>query len=101
MSMGKALRMIQGGGAVEVVTRLRDLNIQTMRHPETGQEMTVPADTLFAFSALRFREIEEGSDIWEFRLMTPTASGTPVAKNVYVAGTDIFVVTQTSNVIGS
>lgn len=91
-SMSHALRHLGGQNQVEVLTRVRDFNIQTVEND--GKAMTVPADTLVAFTAQSFRELGE-SDVWEFVTMVPTPGG-PARAMIYLRGDDIFMVRSLS-----
>lgn len=107
--MGRVLRELAGGegkagdGPVEVMTRLRDFNTVTVMNPTTMEDMAVPADTLVAFTGVRFRELrgedDRGVDIWEFRVAAPTPSGQPAYANLYVSGDDLFIVRAPSRVL--
>lgn len=96
-SMGPVLRHLGGKEPVEVMTRTRDFNIQTVTAPD-GRQVDMPADTLVAFSAVSFRELGEGSDIWEFRTMMKSEAG-PVAALMYWHGEDILTVRAMSKVL--
>ena len=75
-SMGHALRHLGGQGPIEVLTRVRDFNIQTVEGPD-GKAVTVPADTLVAFTAQAFRQLSnaDGGDGWEVHTLLPPAGG--------------------------
>jgi hypothetical protein len=96
MSKGMVLRHLGGEGQIEVMTRLQDFNIQGIEGPD-GKTMPVPANTLVAFTATKWREIGEGSDEWEFVTTMPTAGG-PVRAYMYLAGSDIFLIRALSRV---
>lgn len=98
-SMGHALRHLGGQGPIEVLTRVRDFNIQTVEGPD-GKAVTVPADTLVAFTAQAFRELSnaDGGDVWEFQTMMPTAGG-PARAMIYLRGEDLFMVRALSKVL--
>lgn len=92
-SMGLVLRELNGQGPVEVLTRVKDFNIQTVNNGD--REAVVPADTLVAFRAGSFRELEvdDGpSDLWEFRTSQPLEGGAVTQHKVYLRGEDIFMV---------
>jgi hypothetical protein len=101
MSMGRALREVKGGG-LEVLTRVKDFNIQSMDNGQ-GQQAIVPSDTLVAFNAVSFRELppesasDERTDVWEFRVMEKV--GNAMAPfNLYLRGEDIFLLRVPSQV---
>ncbi len=94
-SMGHALKHLGGQGPVEVLTKMRDFNIQTVEND--GKMVTVPADTLVAFTAQAFREIGD-SDVWEFQTTVPTPGG-PARALIYVRGDDLFMVRCLSKVL--
>lgn len=94
-SMGHALKHLGGQGPVEVLTKVRDFNLQTVE--SEGKAMTVPADTLVAFTAQSFREVGD-SDVWEFQTMVPTPGG-PARAMIYVRGEDVFMVRCLSKVM--
>lgn len=108
-NMGRVLRELAGGegkagdGPVEVMTRLRDFNTVTVTNPTTMEDMAVPADTLVAFTGLRFRELRDeegrGVDVWEFRVASPTPGGHTAYANLYISGDDLFVVRAPSRVV--
>lgn len=93
-TMGMVLRHLGQGpqqSPIEVMTRHKDFNVITMAGPD-GQQQNVPADSLITFSATQFRELEEGSDVWEFRTMGASDAGTPAPRLMYLRGRDILVV---------
>lgn len=94
MSKGIVLRHLNGEGPIEVMTRVRDFNIQQVAGPKGPME--IPADTLVTFTAQTFRELG-ASDEWEFVTMVPSSGG-PVKAYVYVNGTDIFLIRAMSKV---
>lgn len=95
-SMGIALRNLNGQGPIEILTRVSDFNISTVEGPD-GKSMSVPANTLVAFTAQSFRELGS-DDVWEFRTMTPTPAG-PAASLIYLRGEDLFMVRAMSKVL--
>lgn len=95
MSKGVVLKHLGGEGPIEVMTRIRDFNIQQVTGPE-GKTMDIPADTLVTFTAQKFRELDD-TDEWEFTTMVPSAAG-PVKAYVYVSGADIFLIRAMSKV---
>lgn len=96
MSLGIALRDIGGGQRVNVVTRVSDANLLQYQQPGQEPEAAV-AQQLFAFNAVSFREVGEGSDVWEFRVMEVTPAG-PAASYLYVQGADILWVKRMAQV---
>jgi len=94
MSMSRALRELNGEGPVEVMTRLKDFNVQTMQDAK-GQMIDVTADTLVAFRAGSFRELKtedgESTDVWEFRTSRPLEAGAVAQDKIYLRGADIFM----------
>jgi len=101
MTMCRALRELDGKGPVEVLTRLRDFNIQTVQGPK-GAPVDVPADTLIAFMATSFRELldddQTGSDVWAFRTTQPLEGGAAAVHHVYLRGDDVFMLRVPSQV---
>lgn len=110
-SMGIALRHLcseggSGEGPIEVMTRLADFNVVTVEGP--GGPVAAPANSLIAFTAMSFRELHVGapdsvshsrSDVWEFRVQTPTTEGAPPTwATMYLAGSDILLVRAPSKV---
>jgi len=87
-SLGPVLRHLQGSDRIEVITRMMDFNVQTLAGPD-GKEVTVPANSLIAFTAVAWRELGENSDLWEFRTMRQSGAG-PVFALMYFHGTDLF-----------
>jgi len=96
MSLGIALRDIGGGQRVQVVTRVADANLLQYQKPGQEPEAAV-AQQLFSFHAVSFREVGEGSDVWEFRVMEATPGG-PVAAYVYVVGSDVLWIKRLAQV---
>lgn len=86
---GIALRELGGKGHIEVQLRHRDFNVQVMEG-QKGEQKHVPVDCLIAFSASGWRELGEGSDLWEMRTLAETPAG-PVSALLYVRGEDILV----------
>lgn len=96
-SKGIVLRHLKTG-PIEVMTRVADFNIQEVKGPN-GQTAEFPATTLVAFTAVRFREVEEGSDEWEFTtLQKIEEAAPPVTKYIYLSGRDIFMIRADSRV---
>lgn len=112
-TMGSALRYLKEG-PVEILTRVTDFNIQTLKDPKTNQEHVFPANTLVAFQALSFRELphepwenaaraagessDRPTDRWEF-VTTQEVNGVPVRAMIYLDGRDIFMVRAISKVL--
>ena len=96
MSKKIVLKHLGGEGPIEVMTRMKDFNIQQMTAPD-GKAVEFPADTLIAFTAQKFRELGD-SDEWEFTTLVPSAAGTPVRAYIYLSGSDIFMVRASSKV---
>jgi len=96
MSKGVVLKHLGGEGPIEVMTRVRDFNIQQVAGPD-GKMVEIPADTLVTFTAQKFRELGD-TDEWEFATMVPSAGG-PVKAYVYVSGADIFLIRSISKVV--
>lgn len=83
-------------GPIEVMTRLKDFNIQQVTGPE-GKNIEIPADTLLTFTAQSFRELGESSGEWEFMTLMQTQGG-PVKAYIYIAAEDIFLIRAMSRV---
>lgn len=99
-TMGTVLRHLQNGSQqspIEVMTRFKDFNVITMAD-QKGEQRDVPAESLITFSATQFRELEEGSDVWEFRTMGASDTGTPAPRLMYLRGQDILIVRATPQV---
>lgn len=102
--MGTVLRYLKGEqntgeGPVEVKTRITDFNIATVQGPD-GQPAAVPANTLISFQAETFREIEAGSDVWEFRTMAQEGAAVPGRiMQLYFSGADLLMVRVPSKVL--
>lgn len=95
-SMGVALREIGGDRHVTIVTRHKDFNMVQLPQEGTPDRMSMlPVDQLFSFTAVGFREIGDGADIWEFRVVEATAAG-PVQQLLYLRGSDVFWVKASS-----
>lgn len=86
---GIALRELGGSGQLEVQLRVRDFNVQQLEGPD-GQVKDLPVDCLIAFSATAWRELGEGSDVWEFRTLMPSPAGA-VNALMYILGSDILM----------
>lgn len=95
-SMGPVLRHLQGSDRIEIITRVMDFNVQTLTGPD-GKEVTVPANSLIAFTAVAWRELGDKSDLWEFRTMIPSEAG-QVSALMYFHGTDLFTVRAMSRI---
>lgn len=96
-SKGLVLRFLKEG-PIEVLTRVADFNIQQVTGPD-GQAAEIPATTLVAFVATRFREVERDSDEWEFAtLVKVKEDAPPVTKYIYLSGRDIFMIRADSKV---
>jgi hypothetical protein len=91
---GIALRELGGSGQIEVQLRVRDFNIQEVGGPD-GQKKILPVDCLIAFSSTAWRELGEGSDLWEFRTVMPSPAG-PVNMLMFLLGSDILMVRSMS-----
>jgi len=96
VSKGIVLKHLGGDGPIEVLTRVMDFNVQQVTSPD-GKVMDLPANTLVAFTAVKFRELGD-SDEWEFTTLVPSASGVPARAYIYLSGADIFMVRATSKV---
>ena len=95
------LRELNGDGPVEIQLRVDDFNIVSMQGPK-GEVQSVPARTLVAFSAARFRELMDGgkpTGHWEFRVPQQAPGGGHQTHLVYVSGQDILTVKGVSKVI--
>jgi len=88
------LKHLGGEGPIEVMLRAMDFNIQQVDGPKG--KMEIPANTLIAFTAQRFRELGD-SDEWEFTTTMQSQAG-PVKSYIYVSGTDILMVRASSKV---
>lgn len=95
-SKGIVLKHLGGEGPIEVMTRLMDFNLQFLTGPD-GKQIEVPANTLVAFTAQKFRELGD-SDEWEFTTTMPSPTGQPVRAYIYLSGRDIFMVRAISKV---
>lgn len=95
-SKGIVLKHLGGEGPIEVMTRMMDFNIQQVTGPD-GKVVEIPANTLVAFTAQKFRELGD-SDEWEFITLVPSPTGTPVRAYIYLSGRDIFMVRAASKV---
>jgi len=95
-SKGVVLKHLGGEGPVEIMTRMADFNIQQVTGPD-GKVVEIPANTLIAFTAQKFRELGD-SDEWEFVTMMPSPTGQPVRAYIYLSGRDIFMVRALSKV---
>jgi hypothetical protein len=96
-SKGIVLKFLKTG-PIEVLTRVADFNIQEVSGPD-GQKAEIPATTLVAFVATRFREVEENSDEWEFAtLVKVKEDAPPTTKYIYLSGRDIFMIRADSKV---
>lgn len=114
--MGLALRELRGDqvvadGPVEVMTRCQDFNILDMQGPEGP--VSVPAQSLIAFTAQSFRElapeadrgqsgeldadgrVRRPSDVWEFRVQGSDGA----YARMYLQGADILLVKAPSKVV--
>jgi len=87
---GIALRELGGTGQIEVQLRARDFNIQQVQGPD-GQTKNLPVDCLIAFSSTGWRELGEGSDLWEFRTVMGSPAG-PVPALMFLLGSDILMI---------
>ena len=102
MSMSIVLREL-GPGPIEVLTRVKDFNIQSMDN-EQGQAVVVPADTLVAFRATSFRELKDPADpegttnMWEFRTTQPLEGGAVAHHKVFLRAEDLFMIRSVSQV---
>ena len=97
--MGHALKHLRGEsktgeGPIEVKTRVTDFNVITMTAPN-GQAQHVPANTLISLTADSFREVDEGSDVWEFRVTGDKGE----RQFMYFAGSDLLTVRAASKVL--
>jgi len=90
------LKHLNGEGPVEILTRTMDFNIQQMESPD-GKRVDLPANTLVAFTAQRFRELGD-TDEWEFTTVNVAPSGASVTSYVYLSGVDIFMVRAAARV---
>lgn len=95
-SKGIVLKHLGGEGPIEVMTRMMDFNIQQVTGPD-GKVVEIPANTLVAFTAEKFRELGE-SDEWEFVTLVPSPAGPRVRAYIYLSGRDIFMVRAVSKV---
>lgn len=95
-SLGPALRHLQGAERAEIMTRTMDFNVQTLMGPD-GKEVTVPANSLIAFTAVSWRELGEDTDVWEFRTLMQAEAG-PVNALMYFHGTDLFTIRVMSRI---
>lgn len=100
-TMGKVLHHLQEQGPhqspIEVMTRHKDFNMMTVANAK-GDPVDIAGESLITFSATAFREIEEGSDVWEFRTMGAADTGAPTPRLMYVRGRDILIVRSTPQV---
>ncbi|RLB68623.1 MAG: hypothetical protein DRH08_00185 [Deltaproteobacteria bacterium] len=97
--MGRTLNYLMGTsktgeGPIEVKTRVIDFNVITMTAPN-GQAQHVPASTLISLTADSFREVDEGSDVWEFRVTGEKGE----RQFLYFAGADLLTVRAASKVL--
>ena len=90
------LKHLNGEGPVEILTRTMDFNIQQVEGPD-GKRVDLPANTLVAFTAQRFRELGD-TDEWEFSVPQLSASGATVMSYIYLSGADIFMVRAAARV---
>jgi hypothetical protein len=105
MSMGAVLRDLGGEGPIEVLTKVKDFNIQDVDNG-SGQKAVVPADTLVAFHSTSFREVidpgepesDNGTGVWAFRTTQPTQGGAMAQFTMYVRAEDIFLIRAPSKV---
>jgi len=95
-SKGVVLKHLGGDGPIEVLTRVMDFNIQQVTGPE-GKVVEIPANTLVAFTAQKFRELGD-SDEWEFTTLVPSPAGVPTRAYIYLSGSDIFMVRAISKI---
>jgi hypothetical protein len=84
-SMGHALRRIVGG-PVEVMLRVQDFALRADVEKQIGGS----GQECVAFAANDFREIGD-TDVWSFDV-TEAQAGNLRRLNVYVMGSDIFMV---------
>jgi hypothetical protein len=99
--MTLALRELNGQGPVEVMTRMTDFNVTTVNGPQGPA--AVPCNSLVAFVAETFRELPgddpvEASGVFEFRCREAGPDGAAVFKNLYLRGTDVFLLRVMSKV---
>lgn len=94
-SKGVVLKHLGGEGPIEVMTRVMDFNVQEVAGPD-GKTMAIPANTLVAFTAQKFRELGD-TDEWEFITIVPSQAG-PVRAYIYLSGGDIFMIRAASKV---
>lgn len=85
-----------GGGQCTVTCYQQDFGIQEFKVGEAAHQ--VPAPALICMQVQGYRELGELSDIWELRVTQPGPAG-PLAANLYMRGTDIFMVSALSKVL--
>lgn len=94
-SMGPVLRLM-GQEAFQVQTDRQDFAVQMFQTPD-GKNATVPAPALMTFMAQSCREVGEGTDLWEFRVVEEQNGAKAVAL-LYWRGIDILSVKALSRV---
>lgn len=94
-SKGEVLRSL-GGGQVQITTYQQDWETRQIGEGAAGG--LAVGMSLFALTAVDFRETKPGSDLWEFKRVEtdPTNPDKTIELRVFLHGEDIFMVAAVS-----